>query len=81
MERVNPDRYIIYIKQPAVSIINDLNNRGIFVFSGDLPLRLFSHSTRSTSDDYNIAYYVYIYANRRDAIGVFNPNDPNILPS
>lgn len=81
LERVGTDTYLIYVREPNSSVISELNNRGIFVFSGNLPLRSVVHSTRTGGDSYNYANYVYIYANRRDAIGVFNPNDPNILPS
>lgn len=81
LERISTDTYMITVKEPNPSVINELNARGISVYSGYLPLRSVRHSTRSTGTNYNYANYVYIYANRRDAIGVFNPNDPSILPS
>lgn len=81
LERATSDSYFITIKKPDPLVIQELNTRGISIFSGDRPLRTVLHSIRSTGDNYNYSTFVYIYANRRDAIGVFNPNDPNILPA
>lgn len=81
LERVNSNSYFIYVVKPQDNIINDLNRRGIQIFSDNRPLTSVIHTTRTSNNNYRTHTYVYVYANRRDAIGVYNPNDPNILPS
>jgi hypothetical protein len=83
MERVNSDCYTITARKPDQSIMNELNRRGISVFSGNLPLTSVVHyRTYPFAPDAppRAFTFVYIYANRSDAIGVFNPNDPGVLP-
>jgi hypothetical protein len=81
MERVNADNYHITVAKPDSIVIQELNNRGISIFSGNLPLRSVEHLVTSENGEVNSLTCIYVYANRRDAIGVYNPNDPNILPS
>ena len=81
LERVNTDTYITYVKAPSILIMNELNSRGIFVFSGNQPIRIVLHAAQTARGNSNLMRQIHIYANRRDAIGVFNPNDPNILPN
>jgi hypothetical protein len=81
MERVNSNTYHVCVQKPNTTVVQELNSRGITLFSGNLPLRSVEHTISLTGNRFNTIEYVYIYANRRDATGVFNPSDPNILPS
>jgi hypothetical protein len=76
LEYVNDNCYKIAIAKPADSIMSELNSRGIFVFSGNAPL---SYGVQ-ISPAGNRYTYAYVYAEKKDAIGIFDPNDRSILP-
>lgn len=83
MERIDADTYITYVRAPSPAIMNELRSRGISVFSGNQPLRTVIHTTDTPSGNLGSRSFlqVHIYANRTDAIGVFDPNDTDILPN
>lgn len=80
MECIHNDMYSIYIKEPSRIIMAELNSRNIQVISGNQPLRSQVVNVMSSDDTAHARRYAQIYANRRDAVGVFNPNDTSILP-
>jgi hypothetical protein len=78
MEYVTENCYRITVTKPADYILRDLRRRGIYIFSGNWPL---THTTLITgAGDGCPNTYVYVYAERKDAIGVFT-NDTSVLPS
>jgi hypothetical protein len=81
LERIDSNTYHISVEEPNPVIIQEFNLRSIFVVSRNLPLVHIEHITTSATGSEERARYIYIYANRTDAIGVFDPNDSNILPS
>lgn len=77
MERVNNNCFSITTIRPPQYIMDELQRRNIIVSTGGLPLtpvRVDAPTRTGRIQEYT---YVYIYANRNDAIGVF---DESTLP-
>jgi hypothetical protein len=77
LECKDTNTYYINVKKPSDNLIKELESKGIYIFSGARFLETVEHNNRY--DHYT--KYTYIYADRKDAIGVFDPNDHTILPS
>lgn len=77
MEYVNPDKYRITCPVPPIKPLQ-LSLRNITVTSGGLPLKTEKLFFANNKNNFELPkQYVFVYANRKDAIGAF---DDSVLP-